>query len=298
MMLARSHRGSLPRRSTSSPLPATTSSSYQRILPRSSSGKLLLLSDYSDNNNNNNSNNIHTIQWKRNYATRGRNRHKPKPKFLPRTEDEQKESQYTYKDVSNIKQGGYDGREDEEGVYPRKKLYQEPHNMLMNPRPLLTTKRTLKIGRHVKVMPQGRIPSHSALVFVGNGHGVAGLGYGKAPETSTAVSLALRDAEKNLFPIIRFQDRTITREIAVKFGSTKVLLKPKRPLMGITANKDMLDLCKGFGFDDITVRSWGPRKRNLHSLWRAIMEGLKDGSGSPRDMAPIAGQKNYNWSTF
>lgn len=91
----------------------------------------------------------------------------------------------------------------------------------------------VKIGRHCKVMPGGRVFSFSALVTIGNGKGSAGVGYGKALQVSKALENALRDAEKNIISIFRYQNRTILSTIKFKFISTIILLQPLKEGKGL-----------------------------------------------------------------
>ncbi len=171
-------------------------------------------------------------------------------------------------------------------------------SFLIDPKPFLSTRKTIKVGRHIKVTAGGRIPSHSSLVFIGNGNGAAGLGYGKALKVQAAAIAAERDAEKNMFAIYRWQDRTISRPVYVKFGVLRLLLKPNRPMMGTTTNKDMIHVAQGLGLEDITIRTWGPRKRNKHTMYHAIMQGIKLCTDSPKDLARLSGRKYYNYASF
>ncbi len=61
--------------------------------------------------------------------------------------------------------------------------------------------RLVNVNRVTKVTKGGRAFGFSAIVVVGNEHGVAGYGLGKSKEVSEAISKAVEDAKKNLYRI-------------------------------------------------------------------------------------------------
>ncbi len=58
--------------------------------------------------------------------------------------------------------------------------------------------RVIKINRSAKVMKGGRRFGFSALVVLGDGKGIVGIGFGKAREVPPAVEKAVADAKKHL----------------------------------------------------------------------------------------------------
>src|SRR4026208_1998070 len=84
----------------------------------------------------------------------------------------------------------------------------------------------VQISRVTKVVKGGKNLSFSALVVVGDGHGVVGLGIGKAKEGPPAIKKGIEAAKKNLIRVSQ-AGNTIPHRIAGKFGAGSVRPKPE-----------------------------------------------------------------------
>ena len=130
----------------------------------------------------------------------------------------------------------------------------------IDPTELTLSDKLIYINRVAKVMKGGRRLSFSALVVTGDGNGYVGIGVGKAHEVPEAISKAGAIAKKNLIKV-PLAGTTIPYEIRVKFGATKVLLKPAAPGTGIIAGGSIRAVLDAAGIKDILTKSLGSSNR-------------------------------------
>src|SRR5437764_13127748 len=92
----------------------------------------------------------------------------------------------------------------------------------------------VSINRVTKVVKGGKNLSFSALVVVGDGHGVVGFGIGKAKEVPSAIKKAIESAKKSLVRV-PMSGSTIPHPVLGNFGAGSVRLKPAPDGTGIIA---------------------------------------------------------------
>ena len=133
------------------------------------------------------------------------------------------------------------------------------------------TDRVIKINRSAKVMKGGRRFGFSALVVLGDGRGIVGIGFGKAREVPPAVEKAVADAKKHLVRVSLI-GTTFPHATVARFRSSQEKLIPAAPGTGILAGAAVRAVLEAAGVRDALTKALG--SKNAMNLAKATFEGL------------------------
>lgn len=133
--------------------------------------------------------------------------------------------------------------------------------------------KVVDVNRTSRGSPTGGIGRFSALVVVGNGNGVIGLGMGKSTALGEAVKKANRQAMKTLFYVPRYNKATILHPLVAKYGQCKVTMYPRSSGRGAIASNLISDICRLAGIADIGVKVHGTR--NVRNTVKALIQGFE-----------------------
>lgn len=130
----------------------------------------------------------------------------------------------------------------------------------------------ISIRRTTKVVKGGKNLSFSALVAVGNGNGMVGVGMGKAREVPLAIAKAVQNAKKKMIEV-PFKDTTIPHFVKGVHGGGTVVLRPASKGTGVIAGGAVRVIMELAGIKDILTKSL--RSNNPISVANATMEALR-----------------------
>jgi small subunit ribosomal protein S5 len=112
----------------------------------------------------------------------------------------------------------------------------------------------------------------TALMIVGDGDGLVGVGYGKAKEVPAAIAKGVEEAKKNFFRVPRIGG-TIVHRVQGEAAAGVVMLRPASPGTGVIAGGPVRAVLECAGVHDILSKSLG--SDNAINIVHATVAALK-----------------------
>lgn len=145
-------------------------------------------------------------------------------------------------------------------------------------------KKRIVSKRTVRMHKSGRRFKTKAMVVIGNGNGLLGVGEGYAQDTREAIDKARETAKMNLIEIRRgngsWEDRgteptTIPFKEEGKSGSVAVELQPAPKGTGLAASDDIKKMLRLAGVQDLWIKSRG-KTRTRENHVKAVFNAFKN----------------------
>ena len=144
----------------------------------------------------------------------------------------------------------------------------------LNPNDYELTDRVIHINRVSKVVKGGRRFSFSALVVVGDGQGVVGVGLGKASEVPEAIRKGVERARKSLIKIPLIDGRTLPHDVVGISGAGRVVMQPASRGTGVIGGGPVRAVVESAGVSDVLTKTLGTK--TPRNVVNAVMAGLKE----------------------
>lgn len=143
------------------------------------------------------------------------------------------------------------------------------------------------VNRNAKTVKGGRIFSFRAVVVVGNGNGVIGVGFGKAREVPVAIQKAMLAARRNMTKI-ELSNNTLLHQVTASYGATKVIMLPASEGTGIIAGGAVRAVFEVLGVSNVVAKIVG--SSNANNVISAALKGLKS-MATPEQIALKRGKQ-------
>ncbi len=154
--------------------------------------------------------------------------------------------------------------------------------------------RVVSIARVAKVIKGGRRFAFRVVVVAGDNRGNVGIGIGKSRGVPEAIRKATERARRAMRPVT-LAGTTIPHEITIKYGGSRILLKPASPGTGVIAGGGVRAVLEAAGISDILTKSLG--SSNVLNVVYATIKAL-DQLKSPQEEAARRGKNVVDVTPF
>ena len=134
--------------------------------------------------------------------------------------------------------------------------------------------KVLNIDRVSRVVKGGRRFRFRALVALGDGKGLVGVGSAKGPDVTAAINKAVNVAKRGMKKVVIAKPTTIPHQVSAKVGGAHILLKPARAGTGLIAGSVTREILEITGYHNIYSKSLG--NSNKTNLAYAVVEALRE----------------------
>ena len=132
----------------------------------------------------------------------------------------------------------------------------------------------IDLSRVARVVAGGRRFSFRAAIVLGDRKGRVGFGLGKGADTSLAIEKATRDAKKNMIFVTLNKDNSISHEVAAKYSSGRVIIKPAKLGKGLVAGGAARAVLSFAGVLNASLKTLSHTKNKIN-IAKATIEALK-----------------------
>ena len=132
--------------------------------------------------------------------------------------------------------------------------------------------KVLNVDRVSRVVKGGRRFRFRALVVLGDGKGLLGIGSAKGADFTSAINKAADVAKKRMKRVVLSGSTTIPHDTSAKVGGAHILLKPAKEGTGLIAGSVTRDILEAAGYHNIYSKSLG--NGNKTNLAYAVVKAL------------------------
>ncbi|MCD6096806.1 30S ribosomal protein S5 [bacterium] len=130
----------------------------------------------------------------------------------------------------------------------------------------------IEVRRVTRTVAGGRRLSFRATVVIGDKKGRVGMGIGKNPDVSTAISKAVNKAKKNLITVPINEQGSVPHFLEAKFKASKVRIRPAPEGSGLVVGGSIRALFELAGYRNVTAKILGSKSKinNLKAVLLAF----------------------------